>query len=130
MIVHVPALFDFSDERTAAVTAVQQARERKIVRRVANLARVALIKHPLNPLPKLACDQRLMPYAELFADLQKVEATLQRSVNPTFLSFDDWRRKLATKDSVIAKIATQPKLFIFGSETDLKHRPTAAQEPR
>jgi hypothetical protein len=51
MIVHVPALFDFSDERTAAVTAGHQARERKIVRRVANLARVALIKHPLNPLP-------------------------------------------------------------------------------
>jgi predicted nucleotidyltransferase len=71
-----------------------------------------------------------LTYAELFAGLQKVEATLQRSVNLTFLSFDDLCRKLATKDSVIAKIATQPKLFIFGSETDLKHGPTAAREPR
>jgi len=62
-----------------------------------------------------------LTYSELFAGLQKAETILQRSVNPTFLSFDDWYNKLATEDSVIAKIATRPKLFIFGSETDLKH---------
>jgi predicted nucleotidyltransferase len=71
-----------------------------------------------------------LTYAELFAGLQKAEAILQRSVNPTFLSFDDWYHKLATKDSVIAKIAAQPKLFIFGSETDLKHGQPGAREPR
>jgi predicted nucleotidyltransferase len=67
-----------------------------------------------------------LSYAELFANLQKVEATLQRSVNPTFLSSDDWHHKRTTKDSVIAKIAAQPKLFIFGSEADLKHGQTGA----
>jgi hypothetical protein len=40
-------------------------------------------------------------------------------VNPTFLSFDDWWRKASTKDSVIAKIDAQPKIFIVGSQADL-----------
>ena len=62
-----------------------------------------------------------LTYADLYAGLQKAEKILNRTVNPTFLSFDDWRRKLSTKDSVIAKIGTQPKLFIVGSENDLKH---------
>jgi predicted nucleotidyltransferase len=71
-----------------------------------------------------------LTYAELFAGLQKAETILQRSVNPTFLSFDDWHHKRTTKDSVIAKIAAQPKLFIFGTEADLKHGQTGAREPR
>ena len=71
-----------------------------------------------------------LTYAELFAGLQKAETILQRSVNPTFLSFDDWNHKLATKDSVIAKIAAQPKLFISGSEADVKHGQTGTRKPR
>jgi predicted nucleotidyltransferase len=62
-----------------------------------------------------------LAYSELYAALQKAEKLLHRSVNPTFLSFDDWQRKLVTKDSVIAKINVQPKLFVVGSENDLKH---------
>lgn len=62
-----------------------------------------------------------LTYSDLYAALQKAENVLHRTVNPTFLSFDDWRRKLVTKDSVIAKINTQPKLFVVGSENDLKH---------
>jgi predicted nucleotidyltransferase len=34
-----------------------------------------------------------LTYAELFAGLQKAETILQRSINPTFLSFDDWCNK-------------------------------------
>lgn len=62
-----------------------------------------------------------LTYSELYAALQKAENVLHRTINPTFLSFDDWRRKLVTKDSVIAKINAQPKLFVVGSESDLKH---------
>jgi predicted nucleotidyltransferase len=58
-------------------------------------------------------------YADLYAALQTAESVLHRPVNPTFVTVEDWRRKVSTKDSVIAKIKTQPKLFIFGSETDL-----------
>jgi len=71
-----------------------------------------------------------LTYTELFAGLQKAEIILQRSIDPTFLSFDDWHHKLTAKDSVIAKIAAQPKLLVFGSETDLKHGPTGARKPR
>ena len=62
-----------------------------------------------------------LTYSDLYAGLQTAEKALHRTVNPTFLSIDDWRRKLSTKDSVIAKIDAQPKLFIIGSENDLKH---------
>ena len=62
-----------------------------------------------------------LTYGDLYAGLQKAEKVLHRTVNPTFLSFDDWQRKLVTKDSVIAKINAQSKLFIAGSESDLKH---------
>jgi predicted nucleotidyltransferase len=61
-----------------------------------------------------------LTYTELYAALQKAEGTLRRHVNPTFLAPEDWRRKVSHKDSVIAKISAQPKLFIFGSETDLQ----------
>lgn len=61
-----------------------------------------------------------LTYTDLYAGLQKAEDILRRPVNPTFLSFDEWRRKVSTKDSVIAKINAQPKLFVIGSETDLK----------
>jgi len=62
-----------------------------------------------------------LTYGDLYAALQKAEKVLHRTVNPTFLSFDDWQRKLVTKDSVIAKIDAQPKLFVVGSKSDLKH---------
>ena len=61
-----------------------------------------------------------LTYTDLYEGLQKAEQVLHRPVNPTFLSVDDWRRKISTKDSFIAKISAQPKLFIFGSEADLK----------
>jgi predicted nucleotidyltransferase len=60
-----------------------------------------------------------LAYADLYAALQKAESALGRQVNPTFLTFEDWRRKVTSKNSVVAKIGTQPRLFIFGSETDL-----------
>jgi predicted nucleotidyltransferase len=61
-----------------------------------------------------------LTYTDLYAGLHKAEAILRRPVNPTFLSLDDWRRKISIKDSVIAKINAQPKVFISGSEADLK----------
>lgn len=61
-----------------------------------------------------------LTYTDLYEGLEKAEQVLRRPVNPTFLSVDEWRRKLSTKDSFIAKINAQPKLFIVGSEADLK----------
>ena len=61
-----------------------------------------------------------LTYTDLYEGLEKAEQVLRRPVNPTFLSVEEWRRKISTKDSVIAKISGQPKLFIIGTEADLK----------
>lgn len=61
-----------------------------------------------------------LSYPDLFAAFQGAEAVLRRPVNPTFLTRDDWRRKLLQKDSFVAKIARQPKLFLIGSEEQLQ----------
>jgi predicted nucleotidyltransferase len=61
-----------------------------------------------------------LTYSDLYAGLQSAEKILHRPVNPTFLSVDDWRRKLSTNDSFVANIDAQPKLFIVGSENDLR----------
>ncbi len=71
-----------------------------------------------------------LTYTDLYAGLQRAEKVLHRTVNPTFLSFDEWQRKRATKDSVIAKINAQPKLFVVGSENDLKHEQSGTRKSR
>jgi predicted nucleotidyltransferase len=61
-----------------------------------------------------------LAYPDLFGGLQKAESILHRQVSPNFLSPQDWRRKLAQKNPFITKISAQPKIFIFGSEDDLR----------
>jgi predicted nucleotidyltransferase len=61
-----------------------------------------------------------LAYPDLYAGLQKAESALHRQVNPTFLSLEDWRRKVAQKNPFITKINAQRKIFIFGSEDDLQ----------
>ena len=61
-----------------------------------------------------------LAYPDLYAGLQKAENVLHRQVSPNFLSPQDWRRKLAEKNPFITKISAQPKIFIFGSEDDLR----------
>ena len=58
-------------------------------------------------------------YTDLFEALQKAEATLSRTVNPTVLKHAEWRAKRSRKDSFVARIASQPKLFVVGSNDDL-----------
>ena len=61
-----------------------------------------------------------LSYSDLYSVLQNTESLLQRKVSPLFLSVKDWRRKASQKDSFANKIKAQPKLFIFGSETDIE----------
>src|SRR3984957_14124029 len=61
-----------------------------------------------------------LDYSELYAALQNAETQLRRKVSPTFLSSADWRRKVAQKGSFASKVSSLPKIFIFGSEGDLK----------
>ncbi len=60
-----------------------------------------------------------LTYPDLFAGLQKAESALQRPVNPTVMSPAEWKRKRAQKNSFIARISAQPKIFIFGADDKL-----------
>jgi predicted nucleotidyltransferase len=61
-----------------------------------------------------------LTYPDLYARLQTAEAVLKRTVNPNFLSLEDWRHKLGQANPFISKLSKQPKIFIFGADDDLK----------
>jgi predicted nucleotidyltransferase len=58
-------------------------------------------------------------YPDVFQSLQKAEASLARTVNPTLLTLAEWRKKRARKDSFAFRVAAQPKIFVIGSEDAL-----------
>lgn len=60
-----------------------------------------------------------LTYSDLFTALQGAEKVLSRPINPTFLSPEEWSRRLVQKNHFILNIRNQPKIFIFGSEADL-----------
>jgi len=57
-------------------------------------------------------------YSDLYGALQKAEKDIGRSVNPTIMDMAEWKKK-RENSSFIQKVASQPKIFIFGSEADL-----------
>jgi len=60
-----------------------------------------------------------LAYADVYTALQSAEIRLARPVNPTVMSRAEWQRKRARRDSFAARVATQPKLFVIGSEDAL-----------
>jgi predicted nucleotidyltransferase len=61
-----------------------------------------------------------LDYSELYTAAQNAENILGRKVSPIFLSADDWKRKASQKGSFVNKIGALPKVFLFGSEEDLR----------
>ena len=61
-----------------------------------------------------------LSYSDLYAALQNAETVLQRKVSPIFLSPAEWRRKASRKGSFIGTMSAQPKIFIFGSDGDIR----------
>jgi len=59
-------------------------------------------------------------YSDLYTALQDAEDALGRKINATFLSEADWRRKGARKGSFVDKINALPKIFVLGSQNDLR----------
>ena len=58
-------------------------------------------------------------YEDVFDALQKAEAVLARPVNPNVITRKEWRAKRAKSGSFAARVATQPRLFVIGSDDDL-----------
>lgn len=61
-----------------------------------------------------------LAYGELYAALQQAEQTLLRPVNPTLMTRQEWKQKLADQRSFVRKVVQQPKLFVFGTDDELK----------
>jgi predicted nucleotidyltransferase len=71
-----------------------------------------------------------LSYADLYTALQHAEITLRRKVNPIFLTEEEWWRKSSDKGSFTSGLLTRPKIFIIGSECNLRHEQTRARQPR
>ncbi len=61
-----------------------------------------------------------LQYPEVFEALQGAEQALARPVHPTVMTAADWRAKRSRRDSFAARVAAQPKLFVIGSDDDLR----------
>jgi predicted nucleotidyltransferase len=59
-------------------------------------------------------------YSEIFGALQKAEKILMRPINPTVTTIEEWQDKFSEKNSFVRKVIQQPKLFIVGTENELK----------
>ncbi|MEA2339907.1 MAG: hypothetical protein QOE82_3914 [Thermoanaerobaculia bacterium] len=57
-----------------------------------------------------------LAYAEVYAALESAERTLGRTINPTVFTSGEWKRKLARKDSFVARITAQRRLFVIGTD--------------
>jgi predicted nucleotidyltransferase len=61
-----------------------------------------------------------LDYSELYTATQNAENILGRKVSPIFLSPADWKRKASQKGSFVNKMSALPKVFLFGSDEDLR----------
>jgi predicted nucleotidyltransferase len=69
-------------------------------------------------------------YSDLYTAARDAGDKLRRKVNPLFLSPADWRRKASDRGSVISKIKQAPKIFVIGSEQDLRAGQATTRKPR
>ena len=58
-------------------------------------------------------------YADLFIALEEVSARLGRKVNPTVYSPQELAKNLKQGNAFVTRVLTQPKIWLFGSESDL-----------
>jgi predicted nucleotidyltransferase len=61
-----------------------------------------------------------LTYADLFKFLEKAESILSRKINPTFYSPKEWSQKRHQENNFIVKVISQPKIFIKGTENELR----------
>ena len=64
-------------------------------------------------------------YSDVYTHLQQAESIIGRTVNPTIMEWDDWKKRASGKSSFVEKVVDQPKIFIIGSQSDLNDERTA-----
>ncbi|MGI9249860.1 MAG: nucleotidyltransferase domain-containing protein [Pseudohongiellaceae bacterium] len=61
-----------------------------------------------------------LDYPNIYAAIQKAEATLHRPINPNLITPKEWQQKNAAKTPFVMRVQEQPKIFIYGSEHDIR----------
>ena len=61
-----------------------------------------------------------LDYSGLHDALRSAEGSLKRKISPLFLSPEDWKRKASRKGSFASKVSARPKIFVLGSQEDLR----------
>jgi hypothetical protein len=58
-------------------------------------------------------------YSHLFPALEAAEKKLGRQVSPNMMTPTEWRLKLRKRNAFVQRVASQPKIFVIGSQDDL-----------
>ncbi|MGI9322961.1 MAG: nucleotidyltransferase domain-containing protein [Pseudomonadales bacterium] len=61
-----------------------------------------------------------LDYPGIYTAIQEAEATLHRPINPNLITPEKWQQKNAAKTPFIMRVQERPKIFIYGSEDDLR----------
>ena len=61
-----------------------------------------------------------LAYAEVFPLLESAEVKLSRKVNPTLYSTSEWTTRRAKDNHFLNQVISQPKIFLIGTEDDLR----------
>lgn len=61
-----------------------------------------------------------LDYSGIYSATDEAGRVLRRKINPLLLSSDDWRQKVEAEGSFVKKVSDLPRIFIVGSETELK----------
>lgn len=60
-----------------------------------------------------------LTYSDAFGSLEAASGALGRTVNPTILTSQEFRKRLAAKESFLTRVLEQPKMWIIGAEDAL-----------
>lgn len=58
-------------------------------------------------------------YGDIFTALEEVCMTLNRPINPTILSKDEFHQRITKKESFLTRVLEQPKIWIIGKLDDI-----------
>lgn len=61
-----------------------------------------------------------LTYSEAMTTLHPVAEELGRAINPTIHDRSEWRRRIATGNSFVARVMAQPKTWLIGSDSALR----------
>jgi len=60
-----------------------------------------------------------LSFPDVMQTLTKAEGTIGRSINPSVLGLDEWRRKSTEAGGFVQRVMQQPRIYLIGSDHNL-----------